>query len=80
MAEKRVRRPKQQILEEKIQKLEDKINPLLEQKKMLEAELEALLEAEKKAKDEATMKELINWMSEKNYSVDDLENMMNKPE
>lgn len=80
MAEKRVRRPKQQILEEKIQKLEDKINPLLEQKKMLESELEALLEAEKKAKDEATMKELINWMSEKNYSVDDLENMMNKPE
>ena len=80
MAEKRVRRPKQQILEEKIQKLEDKINPLLEQKKMLEAELEALLEAEKKAKDEATMKELLNWMDEKNYSVEDLENMMNKPE
>lgn len=33
MAEKRIRRTKRQILEEKIQKIEDKINPLIEQKK-----------------------------------------------
>lgn len=80
MAEKRIRRTKRQILEEKIQKIEDKINPLIEQKKMLEAELEEVLEAEKKAKDEAIMKKLVNWMDENNYSVEDLENIMNKPE
>lgn len=80
MTEKRVRRNKRQILEDKIQKIEDKINPLIEQKKMLEAELEELIEDEKKVKDEATMKKLINWMDENNYSVEDLENIMNKPE
>lgn len=47
---------------------------------MLEAELEEVLEAEKKAKDEAIMKKLVNWMDENNYSVEDLENIMNKPE
>lgn len=80
MAEKRVRRTKVQILEEKIQKINNKIIPLEEEKTKLELELKSAKEVEDKAKRELLMKDLVSWMEKNNYTVDQLNEMMNKPE
>lgn len=78
--QKRIRRTKVQTIEDKIAKLDMKINPLMEQRAALEQELQEIKDAEIKAKEEATIKAVIQWMNDGNYTMQDLENMMNKPE
>lgn len=64
------------ILDTKIASLSEKLSKLQDEKNALESELIEMDEAEKKAKEEADMKELINIMNSKGISVDELKDMM----
>lgn len=64
------------ILDTKIASLTEKLSKLQDEKNALESELIEMDEAEKKAKEEADMKELINIMNSKGISVDELKDMM----
>ena len=64
------------ILDTKIALLTEKLSKLQDEKNALESELIEMDEAEKKAKEEADMKELINIMNSKGISVDELKDMM----
>lgn len=67
-------------LDESITKYQSKIDELTVQKTDFEKQLIEIEEAEKKAAEEAKMKELMKFMDKYELTIEQLENMMNKPE
>ncbi|MCC8046933.1 MAG: hypothetical protein LIP12_15870 [Clostridiales bacterium] len=79
----RERRSKKEIiiakidaLDEKITSYANKIAALTDEKEALQSELEELNAAQKKAEEEAQMKEVITIMKSKNISIDELKQMV----
>ncbi|MCD7842401.1 MAG: hypothetical protein LUG56_08040 [Lachnospiraceae bacterium] len=79
----RERRSKTEVIAAKIDLIDEKINGyankiagLQDQKEELQKELEELVAAEKKAEEEAQLKELMIIMKEKNISVSELKTMV----
>ncbi|MCD7882194.1 MAG: hypothetical protein LUI87_00565 [Lachnospiraceae bacterium] len=83
----RERRSKKEIIIAKIDALDEKITgyankiaALTDEKEALQAELEELNAAQKKAEEEAQMKEVITIMKSKNISIDELKQMVENKE
>ncbi|MCD8104340.1 MAG: hypothetical protein LUF35_04910 [Lachnospiraceae bacterium] len=83
----RERRSKKEIITAKIEALDEKITgyankiaALTEEKEGLQAELEELDAAQKKAEEEAQMKEVITIMKSKNISLSELKQMVENKE
>lgn len=83
----RERRTKSKIIEDNIQKLDEKILGLQEKikeltstKNELQKQLDILLEEEARAKEEADIKELANLLKKKNMSIDDLKEILSNIE
>ncbi|MCD7956653.1 MAG: hypothetical protein LUG93_13100 [Lachnospiraceae bacterium] len=83
----RERRSKKEIIIAKIDALDEKITgyankiaALTDEKEALQAELEELNAAQKKAEEEAQMKEVITIMKSKNITIDELKQMVESKE
>ncbi|MCD7766805.1 MAG: hypothetical protein LUH53_09905 [Lachnospiraceae bacterium] len=79
----RERRSKKEVIAAKMDQIDEKINgyatkiaDLQNQKEELESQLAELLAAEKKAEEEAQVKELMKIMKEKNISAGELKAMV----
>jgi len=79
----RERRTKKEIITAKIETIDEKITvyankiaALTDEKEALQAELEELATAQKKAEEEAKTKELLKIIKDKNISIDDLKKMV----
>lgn len=60
------------IIDEKVSILEQKIDALNEEKSALQEQLDQIASAEKKAADEAQLKEVLKLIKSKNLSVEEL--------
>ncbi|MCD7834980.1 MAG: hypothetical protein LUF27_12465 [Lachnospiraceae bacterium] len=79
----RERRTKKEIITAKIETIEEKITgyankiaALTDEKEALQAELEELASAQKKAEEEAKTKEVLKLIKDKNISIDDLKKLV----
>ena len=77
------RRTKVEVIHAKIAKIEEKIAAYTEKiadlendKSALDAQLDEIREAEKKAQEEAEVKRLVKFMRKNNLSLEELENML----
>ncbi|MCD8348547.1 MAG: hypothetical protein LUD16_11525 [Lachnospiraceae bacterium] len=79
----RERRTKKEIITAKIEAIDEKITgyankiaALTDEKEGLQAELEELASAQKKAEEEAKTKEVLKIIKDKNISIDDLKKLI----